>query len=44
MKNNIIVWDILTGKIKYMIRNQTETEITAYDILADLNLAVIGDV
>lgn len=39
----MVVWDLLTGTIKNTFRAQTTTEITAYDIINELNIAIVGD-
>lgn len=43
IKNHLIAWDLLCGNIANTLRNVTNSEITAFDILANLKLAIIGD-
>ncbi len=43
VKNHIIVCDMLTGCISNTLRNQSVGEISAFDILDDFNLGIIGD-
>lgn len=43
IKNHVIAWDLLTGNIANTLRNQTTSEITAFDLLVDIKLAILGD-
>lgn len=43
VKNHIVAWDLLTGNIANTLRNQASSEITAFDIMTDIKMAIIGD-
>lgn len=44
IKNNLVGWDLLTGKIAVTLRNMTPGEITAFDMFGTTKLGVFGDV
>jgi len=43
IKNHLITWDLLCGNIANTLRNQTSSEITSFDIMTNIKLAIIGD-
>lgn len=43
LKNNIVLWNLLVGKIQSILRNQTPAEISGFDIIEELNFSVVGD-
>ena len=43
IKNNILVWDMLTGELIDTLPRQTEQEITAFDLIDSSGNFVIGD-
>ena len=43
IKNNILVWDILTGQLIDTLSRQTEQEITAFDLIENSGNFVMGD-
>jgi hypothetical protein len=43
IKNHLVSWDLLSGNIANTLRNQTSSEITAFDIMRNLKFAIIGD-
>ena len=44
IKNNIQVWDVLTGKMCDNLLRQTENEITAIDLIENSSFFIVGDI
>lgn len=43
LKNNLMIWDMLTGRLMDILSLQTENEITAIDFISSSGLYVVGD-
>lgn len=43
IKNHIIIWNLLTGTVANTLHDQMTSEITAFDIIKDLKISVLGD-